>query len=230
MSACLVLGAGGTGIAYIWSSKLTGRVGAVRSSIVAYLFPIEAAILGVMFRGDSISYFSIIGVVIAISGYEITTLTDDQIADLREHQIGYVSQFLKAEPRRGVKEIVIKSAIKKGIDEAIADEMAAAILTKLNIDESLWGTYPTLLSGGEKQRVAIARAFAGEPSVLFADEPTGNLDAKTGKNIIETMFALNKTSSTTLILVTHDKKLAEMCDREILLEAGKLVSDKAIQK
>ena len=68
MSACLVLGAGGTGIAYIWSSKLTGRVGAVRSSLVAYLFPIEAAILGVMFRGDSISYFAIIGVVIAISG------------------------------------------------------------------------------------------------------------------------------------------------------------------
>ena len=85
--------------------------------------------------------------------------------------------------------------------------------------------YPSQLSGGEKQRVAIARAFATEPAVLFADEPTGNLDAKTGDNIMRIMFELNKTSSTTLVLVTHDRRLAERCDREIRLDAGKLVAD-----
>ena len=81
---------------------------------------------------------------------------------------------------------------------------ATEILTNMNMKDRLTH-YPSQLSGGEKQRVAIARAFASNPSVLFADEPTGNLDSKTGENIIETMFSLNKLSSTTLILVTHEK-------------------------
>ena len=88
-----------------------------------------------------------------------------------------------------------------------------------------WSHYPAQLSGGEKQRVAIARAFATEPAVLFADEPTGNLDTRTGANIMELMFNLNRSSSTTLVLVTHDNALAERCDRILALDAGKLVSD-----
>jgi putative ABC transport system ATP-binding protein len=88
-----------------------------------------------------------------------------------------------------------------------------------------WSHYPAQLSGGEKQRVAIARAFATEPAVLFADEPTGNLDSGTGSNIMELMFELNRSSSTTLILVTHDRSLAERCDRILSLDAGQLVSD-----
>jgi putative ABC transport system ATP-binding protein len=85
--------------------------------------------------------------------------------------------------------------------------------------------YPAQLSGGEKQRVAIARAFATEPAVLFADEPTGNLDSRTGSTIMELMFELNRNSSTTLILVTHDASLAERCDRVLSLDIGRLVSD-----
>jgi putative ABC transport system ATP-binding protein len=88
-----------------------------------------------------------------------------------------------------------------------------------------WSHYPAQLSGGEKQRVAIARGFATEPAVLFADEPTGNLDSRTGANIMELMFELNRNSSTTLILVTHDDSLADRCDRVITLDTGSLVSD-----
>ncbi len=88
-----------------------------------------------------------------------------------------------------------------------------------------WRHYPAQLSGGEKQRVAIARAFATEPAVLFADEPTGNLDSRTGSKIMELMFELNRSSSTTLVLVTHDVSLADRCDRILSLEMGRLISD-----
>ena len=90
---------------------------------------------------------------------------------------------------------------------------------------SAWSHYPAQLSGGEKQRVAIARAFATEPAVLFADEPTGNLDSRTGETIMELMFELNRSSSTTLVLVTHDNNLAERCDRILALDTGRLVRD-----
>lgn len=101
---------------------------------------------------------------------------------------------------------------------------AREIIEKVGLADR-WSHYPAQLSGGEKQRVAIARAFATEPAVLFADEPTGNLDSRTGTNIMKLMFDLNRSSSTTLILVTHDNSLAERCDRVLALDAGSLVSD-----
>ena len=105
-----------------------------------------------------------------------------------------------------------------------AREAARELIDKVGLADR-WSHYPAQLSGGEKQRVAIARAFATEPAVLFADEPTGNLDTRTGANIMELMFELNRSSSTTLVLVTHDQGLAERCDRVLVLDAGKLVSD-----
>ena len=105
-----------------------------------------------------------------------------------------------------------------------ARSAALEIINKVGLGDR-WSHYPAQLSGGEKQRVAIARAFAAEPAVLFADEPTGNLDARTGATIMELMFELNRSSSTTLILVTHDKALAGRCDRILSLDVGKLVSD-----
>ena len=105
-----------------------------------------------------------------------------------------------------------------------ARKASSAIIDKVGLSDR-WSHYPAQLSGGEKQRVAIARAFATEPAVLFADEPTGNLDSRTGANIMELMFDLNRSSSTTLVLVTHDLSLAERCDRVLSLDGGKLVSD-----
>ena len=101
---------------------------------------------------------------------------------------------------------------------------ARAIIDRVGLGER-WSHYPAQLSGGEKQRVAIARAFATEPAVLFADEPTGNLDTRTGETIMELMFDLNRRSSTTLVLVTHDNSLAARCERVLSLDAGKLVGD-----
>jgi putative ABC transport system ATP-binding protein len=103
--------------------------------------------------------------------------------------------------------------------------ISLGIIDKVGLTDR-WRHYPAQLSGGEKQRVAIARAFATEPAVLFADEPTGNLDSRTGSNIMELMFELNRSSSTTLVLVTHDLSLAARCDRILSLDAGLLISDK----
>ena len=105
-----------------------------------------------------------------------------------------------------------------------ARKAARELIDKVGLADR-WSHYPAQLSGGEKQRVAIARAFATDPTVLFADEPTGNLDSRTGETIMELMFELNRSSSTTLVLVTHDSALADRCDRVLALEAGRLVSD-----
>ena len=109
-----------------------------------------------------------------------------------------------------------------GVDNAA--DASRSIIEKVGLAER-WSHYPAQLSGGEKQRVAVARAFATEPAVLFADEPTGNLDSRTGEKIMQLMFDLNRSSSTTLVLVTHDGGLAARCDRVLSLDAGKLVSD-----
>ena len=106
-----------------------------------------------------------------------------------------------------------------GLDEA--GSIAERFLTEVGLQDRL-GHYPTTLSGGEQQRVAIARAFAREPAVLFADEPTGNLDTRTGERIIDLLFELNARASTTLVLVTHDERLAERCDRRFSMTAGEL--------
>jgi putative ABC transport system ATP-binding protein len=113
------------------------------------------------------------------------------------------------------------------VGNAAPKQTAMQILEQVGLRERV-RHYPSQLSGGEMQRVAIARAFATEPAVLFADEPTGNLDSRTGEHIMDLMFELNRNSSTTLLLVTHDKILAGRCDREISLDAGKLVGDRSV--
>jgi putative ABC transport system ATP-binding protein len=103
-----------------------------------------------------------------------------------------------------------------------AREAAREVLGRVGLAERV-GHYPRQLSGGEQQRVAIARAFVRQPDVLFADEPTGNLDAATGEKIMDLLFGLNRATQTTLVLVTHDRQLAERCDRIVRLEAGRVV-------
>lgn len=153
----------------------------------------------------------------------LTNLDEDGRAAVRAASVGFVFQSFHLVPSLNALENVMlplelagKSEPRKAADE---------IMQKVGLGER-WSHYPSQLSGGEKQRVAIARAFATEPAVLFADEPTGNLDSHTGDNVVELMFELNHTSSTTLVLVTHDQALANRCNRILGLDAGRLVTDK----
>lgn len=157
-----------------------------------------------------------------LDGRNLSKLDEDGRAQVRAASVGFVFQSFHLVPSLNALENVMLPLELAG--SAAPRESALKILEQVGLKERT-SHYPAQLSGGEKQRVAIARAFATEPAVLFADEPTGNLDAKTGENIMHIMFELNRNSSTTLVLVTHDRSLAERCDREIRLDAGKLVAD-----
>ncbi len=159
---------------------------------------------------------------VKLNGTNLNDLDEDGRARLRAESVGFVFQSFHLVPSLNALENVMLPLELAGHDEP--RRAAQALIDKVGLTER-WSHYPAQLSGGEKQRVAIARAFATEPAVLFADEPTGNLDARTGERIVELMFELNRGSSTTLVLVTHDMNLAERCDRVISLDAGKLASD-----
>ena len=148
-------------------------------------------------------------------------LDEDGRARLRGEKVGFVFQSFQLLPSLTALENVMLPLELAGLADAAAP--AAALLERVGLGARL-GHYPKQLSGGEQQRVAIARAFAIEPAVLFADEPTGNLDAATGGRIIELLFKLNKEQDTTLVLVTHDDQLAARCDRAIRLDSGKVVA------
>jgi len=157
-----------------------------------------------------------------LNGNNLTNLDEDGRAAVRAASVGFVFQSFHLVPSLNALENVMLP-----LELAARDaprQKAMDILKQVGLAER-WSHYPAQLSGGEKQRVAIARAFATEPAVLFADEPTGNLDSRTGGHVIDLMFELNRDSSTTLVLVTHDKSLAGRCDRIIGLDGGLLVSD-----
>jgi putative ABC transport system ATP-binding protein len=157
-----------------------------------------------------------------LDGTNLTNLDEDGRAAVRAASVGFVFQSFHLVPSLNALENVMLPLELAGRESPRA--VAGELMKKVGLGER-WSHYPAQLSGGEKQRVAIARAFATEPAVLFADEPTGNLDSRTGETIVELMFALNKNSSTTLVLVTHDNELAGRCDRILGLDAGKLVTD-----
>lgn len=159
---------------------------------------------------------------IGLDGKTLTNLDEDGRAAVRAASVGFVFQSFHLVPSLNALENVMLPLELAGKGDP--RRAATEILDQVGLAER-WSHYPAQLSGGEKQRVAIARAFATEPAVLFADEPTGNLDSNTGDHIIDLMFTLNRNSSTTLVLVTHDKSLAARCDRVISLDAGLLVSD-----
>ena len=159
---------------------------------------------------------------VVLNGVNLGELDEDGRARVRADSVGFVFQSFHLVPSLNALENVMLPLELAGRDDA--REASRAIIERVGLRER-WSHYPAQLSGGEKQRVAIARAFATEPAVLFADEPTGNLDTRTGETIMELMFELNRKSSTTLVLVTHDNSLAGRCDRVLSLDAGKLVSD-----
>ena len=155
-----------------------------------------------------------------LEGTELSALDEDGRAAARARHVGFVFQSFHLVPSLTAHENVMLPLELAGRSDARA--AAQAVLTQVGLGPRL-GHYPRQLSGGEQQRVAIARAFVTRPSVLFADEPTGNLDTATGHRVIELLFDLNAANGTTLVLVTHDREIAARCGRVIELDAGRMV-------
>ncbi|OED45078.1 ABC transporter [Endozoicomonas sp. (ex Bugula neritina AB1)] len=156
---------------------------------------------------------------ITLANTRIDQLGEDERAKIRGEHTGFVFQSFQLLPNLTALENVMLPMELAGVSKAA--QKAEALLERVELGHRL-DHYPKQLSGGEQQRVAIGRAFAGEPSILFADEPTGNLDEKTGGRIIDLLFEVNREKHTTLVLVTHDLPLAQRCDRVLRLQSGKL--------
>jgi putative ABC transport system ATP-binding protein len=156
---------------------------------------------------------------IRLAGKALTTLDEDGRAALRAGRVGFVFQSFQLLAGLTALENVMLPAELAGL--ADAEQRARETLAEVGLGARL-GHYPYQLSGGEQQRVAIARAFAARPEILFADEPTGNLDSATGARIIDLLFALNRERGATLVLVTHDTALAERCGRALRLQDGRV--------
>jgi putative ABC transport system ATP-binding protein len=158
---------------------------------------------------------------VILDGNELTSMDEEGRAAVRASSVGFVFQSFQLLPGLNALENVMMPLELHGVDAAEAK--ARDYLDKVGLAERLQH-YPKQLSGGEQQRVAIARAFASHPKVLFADEPTGNLDSVTGATVIELLFQLNREQGTTLVLVTHEERLAQRCQRQLHLEAGEVTS------
>ena len=158
---------------------------------------------------------------VVLAGKSLFEMTEDERAAWRGQQLGFVFQNFQLMGHLTALENVMLPLELAGTQNAA--NLAKSILTQVGLAERL-RHFPKVLSGGEQQRVALARAFVVEPRLLLADEPTGSLDAQTGESIMDLMLSMNKARQTTLILVTHDQKLAQRCDRTLTLEAGRLIS------
>ncbi|KLU16830.1 MULTISPECIES: putative ABC transporter ATP-binding protein YbbA [Xenorhabdus] len=154
-------------------------------------------------------------------GQNISRMNEEQRAQLRAENVGFVFQSFMLIPTLNALENVQLPALLRGESETQSREQAIELLEQLGLGKRL-KHMPAQLSGGEQQRVALARAFCTRPKILFADEPTGNLDRQTGERIVDLLFSLNHDYATTLILVTHDNQLAARCQRRLRLVDGKL--------
>lgn len=188
------------------SVAIVGASGSGKSTLLGLLAGLDQASAGQVWLG----------------GRELGPLDEDQRAALRAELVGFVFQSFQLLPSLTALENVMLPLELKGRGQA--REAAQRYLERVGLGARC-DHYPRQLSGGEQQRVAIARAFASEPQILFADEPTGNLDTRTGAHIIDLLFELNHENATTLVLVTHEQRLAGRCQRRIELEAGAVVAD-----
>ncbi|HAJ76359.1 MAG TPA: ABC transporter [Gammaproteobacteria bacterium] len=177
----------------------------------------KSTLLGLMAGLDGVSSGDVI-----LDGHNLAQLDEEQRAILRGQLVGFVFQSFQLLPSLTALENVMLPIELKGDSEA--REKAKGLLERVGLEER-WHHYPNQLSGGEQQRVAIARAFATQARILFADEPTGNLDTATGARVVDLLFDLNREFATTLLLVTHDERLAQRCGRIVRLVAGEIVSD-----
>lgn len=161
---------------------------------------------------------------VAIDGVDIFALDEDGRAALRKHKLGFVFQsFQLLGHLTALENVMLAMELRPDrYGAAEARERAAQMLLRVGLGERM-KHYPKVLSGGEQQRVALARAFVTEPPLLLADEPTGSLDARTGAAVMDLMFALNSEHGSTLVMVTHDSKVADLCQQELTIAAGRLL-------
>jgi putative ABC transport system ATP-binding protein len=190
------------------SVAIVGASGSGKSTLLGLLAGLDVAT-----EGD-----------VLIDGISLAGLDEDQRARLRAEKVGFVFQSFQLLPSLTALENVMLPLELHGV--ADARERAGQFLGRVELGERL-DHYPSQLSGGEQQRVAIARAFAAEPAILFADEPTGNLDTATGAHVIDLLFQINREQGTTLVLVTHEQRLADRCDRRVRLHGGALIGEEA---
>jgi len=154
-----------------------------------------------------------------IDGHDLFALDEDQRAELRGRSVGFVFQSFQLQPAlTALENVMLPLELSKN---AQAEELSVEMLRRVGLGERLHH-YPKHLSGGEQQRVALARAFVVRPKLLFADEPTGSLDAESGAAVIRLLFEMNREYGTTLVLVTHDEQLASRCQRSLRLVAGRI--------
>jgi putative ABC transport system ATP-binding protein len=186
------------------SVAIVGASGSGKSTLLGLLAGLDEASGGRVIIGET----------------DLGDLDEDGRALFRGQQIGFVFQSFQLLPALTARENVMLPLELKG--QRDAREQAEHFLTRVELGARM-DHYPRQMSGGEQQRVAIARAFAARPAILFADEPTGNLDTRTGAHIVDLLFGLNREEGTTLVLVTHDTALAQRCERRLVLEAGELV-------
>ncbi|MBS0848922.1 putative ABC transporter ATP-binding protein YbbA [Citrobacter sp. JGM124] len=184
---------------------LIGESGSGKSTLLAILAGLDDGTAGEVY----------------LMGQPLHKMDEEQRAALRARHIGFVFQSFMLVPTLSALENVELPALLRGENDATSRDQAKALLAQLGLEKRLHHL-PAQLSGGEQQRVALARAFNGSPGVLFADEPTGNLDRQTGDRIADLLFSLNRDHATTLILVTHDEHLAARCDRRLRVRDGKL--------
>jgi putative ABC transport system ATP-binding protein len=184
---------------------IVGASGSGKSTLLAILAGLDTPTVGT----------------VTLDGTDLFGLDEDQRAELRGKSVGFVFQSFQLLPSLTALENVMLPLELAG--RADAEPASREILAKVGLAERLHH-YPKHLSGGEQQRVALARAFSVRPKVLFADEPTGSLDATSGNGVIDLVFDLNRSYGTTLIMVTHDEHLAQKCGRVIRLAAGKIIS------
>ena len=191
---------------------LAGRSGAGKSSLLKCVHRTYVADAGV------ICYRTASG-----TGVDLLSMSDSDVADLRSEEIGYVSQFLRAEPRRGVLDVVTGAARRMGVPDAEARERAADVLRRVNIDESLWSTFPTLLSGGEKQRVNLAAGIVEAPRLLLLDEPVSALDPANRVAVLDILSDLTSRGATVLSVFHDIEAMRRLAHRVVVMEDGLVV-------
>ncbi len=198
-----------------------------RSEFVAIMGPSGSGkstlmhIIGLLDRPTSGEYF--------LEGINVNRLSDNELANLRNKKIGFVFQAFYLLPRKNVLENVILPTIYSGLDQELREKKAKKALKDSAFPENFIYHYPNQLSGGMMQRVAIARALVNDPEIILADEPTGNLDTKTGEVIMHTLQKLNLEKGITIVLITHEEYIAQHAEKIIKIRDGEIIAEEKVK-